>query len=74
MARRPLDDQIDRLYQLPLDEFTSARNALAKEAGPEAAAIKRLEKPNTAAWAINQLFWKDREAVRPGRRRIDTAA
>ena len=61
MARQPLDDQIDRLYQLPLDEFTSARNALAKEAGPEAAAIKQLEKPNTAAWAINQLFWKDRK-------------
>ena len=61
MAQRPLDDRINRLYQLPLDEFTSARNALAKEAGPEAAAIKQLEKPNTAAWAINQLFWKERK-------------
>jgi hypothetical protein len=61
MARQPLDEQIDQLYQLPLDEFTSARNALAKEAGPEAAAIKRLEKPNAAAWAINQLFWRERK-------------
>jgi hypothetical protein len=61
MARQPLDDQIDQLYQLPLDEFTSARNALAKQAGPNAAAIKQLEKPNTAAWAINQVFWRERK-------------
>ncbi len=61
MAKPALDDQIDQLYQLPLDEFTAARNALAKEAGPEASTIKQLEKPNTAAWAINQLFWQDRK-------------
>ena len=36
MARAPYDDQIDRLYQLPLDEFTTARNVLAKEAGKDA--------------------------------------
>jgi hypothetical protein len=60
MTRNALDDEIDRLYQLPLDEFTAARNALAKEAGPKAAEIKRLEKPNSAAWAINQLFWQER--------------
>ncbi len=28
-----LDDDIDRLYELPLGEFTAARNALAKELG-----------------------------------------
>lgn len=61
MAHHPLDDQIDQLYQLPLDEFTAARNALAKEAGPKAAEIKQLEKPNSAAWAINQLFWSQRK-------------
>ena len=33
MASPSLDTEIDRLYQLPLDEFTAARNALAKEAG-----------------------------------------
>jgi hypothetical protein len=50
---------IDALYQLPLEEFTSARNALAKELKqPE---IKELEKPNVAAWAVNQLYWKERE-------------
>ncbi len=60
MARGPLDAEIDRLYQLPLEAFTAARNALAKEAGPKAAEIKRLEKPSAAAWAINQLFWQSR--------------
>lgn len=55
-----MDDRIDALYQLPLDQFTSARNGLAKEAGPRAAEIKSLEKPNAAAWAVNQLFWRER--------------
>jgi hypothetical protein len=51
-----LDAQVDRLYQLPLDEFTAARNALAKEAGKDGAAIKQLVKPPVAAWAVNQLY------------------
>lgn len=55
-----MDDRIDQLYQLPLDQFTPARNALAKEAGPRAAEIRALEKPNAAAWAVNQLFWRER--------------
>src|SRR3954470_21100521 len=53
------DEAIDRLYQLPLDEFTAARNALAKETGDSA--IKSLEKPNLAAWAVNQLYWRERK-------------
>ena len=60
MAANPLDEQIDQLYQLPIDGFTPARNALAKGAGPRAHEIKRLEKPNAAAWAVNQLFWRER--------------
>lgn len=55
-----LDAQIDRLYQLPLEEFTAARNALAKEAGRDGAAIKQLAKPPLAAWAVNQLYWDRR--------------
>jgi hypothetical protein len=51
---------LDRLYQLPLDEFTAARNALAKGAGANAAAIRALVKPPVAAWAVNQLYWRDR--------------
>lgn len=58
MASRALEAEIDRLYQLPLDEFTSARNALAKGAGAEASAIKALAKPPVAGWAVNQLFWR----------------
>lgn len=55
-----VDERIDQLYQLPLDEFTTARNALAKEAGARAPEIKGLEKPHAAAWAVNQLFWRER--------------
>ena len=62
MAKADLDDQIDQLYQLPLDEFTAARNALAKTAGDRAADVKKLEKPNLAAWTVNQLYWRERDA------------
>jgi hypothetical protein len=53
-ARAPED-----LYGLPLEEFTPARDALAKElkaAGrkEEAAEIKSLRKPSLAAWALNR--------------------
>jgi hypothetical protein len=50
---------IDELYQLPLDQFTAARNALASSTGD--ASLKKLEKPNLAAWAVNQLFWQKRK-------------
>jgi hypothetical protein len=56
-----LDDEIDRLYQLPAGEFVAARNALAKQAGPGAATVKSLEKPNAPAWAVNQLYWTRRK-------------
>ena len=59
MAIPPLDGPLDHLYQLPLDEFTTARNGLAKSTGD--ASIKKLEKPNLAAWAVNQLFWQKRK-------------
>ena len=58
-----LDRQIDELYQLPLGEFTAARNALAKTVGgADASRLKRLEKPTVVPWAINQLYWHDRAA------------
>jgi hypothetical protein len=59
MASRALDAEIDRLYQLPLDEFTTARNELAKGAGSEAKRVRALAKPPIAAWAVNQLHWKN---------------
>ena len=60
MAPRRIDTEIDRLYQLPPDEFTAARNALAKQAGADAADVRSLAKPPIAAWAVNQIYWKQR--------------
>lgn len=57
-----IEQEIDRLYQLPVDEFTHARDALAKQAGAHGAAIKKLQKPNKPAWAVNQLYWTRRPA------------
>jgi hypothetical protein len=56
---------VDALFKLPLDEFTSARNALAaqlKKVGKQAEAIevKALVKPSVSAWVVNQLYWQQR--------------
>jgi hypothetical protein len=56
-----LDAEIARLYQLPLADFTAERNALAKQAGPRAAEVKGLAKPPVAAWAVNQVYWQQRD-------------
>ena len=61
MATSRVDEEIARLYQLPLADFTAARNALAKQAGARASEVKALQKPPVAAWAINQLFWQRRD-------------
>jgi hypothetical protein len=61
MPARRLDAEIDRLYQLAPDAFTAARNALAKAAGSDAPAVKRLVKPPIAAWAVNQVYWQRRD-------------
>jgi hypothetical protein len=50
----------DDLFSLPLEEFTAARNALAKELAATgdkdaATAVKQLKKPTRPAWAINQV-------------------
>lgn len=62
-----LDDEIDALFQQPLAEFTSSRNALAsrlKKDGRanEAERVKLLTKPSVSAWAVNQLYWEHRDA------------
>lgn len=61
MAARKIESEIDRLYQLGPDEFTAARNALAKTAGADAPEVKRLAKPPIAAWAVNQIYWMHRD-------------
>jgi hypothetical protein len=58
----PTDADVDALYQGLLAEFTPARNALAKRAGKDAAAIRALDKPSVPAWAVNQLYWRVRRA------------
>jgi hypothetical protein len=62
------DGAIDQLFAAPLDEFTSRRNALAKDlssAGDKerAAEVKRLGKPSAAAWTLNQLARSDPSGV-----------
>jgi hypothetical protein len=54
------DDELNRLYGLPLDEFTRARDALARDlrkAGERETAdeAKALVKPSLSAWTVNQL-------------------
>ena len=56
------NDDIAALYQLPPGEFTAARNALAKQMGAAGAEVRALEKPQAAAWAVNQLYWQRRAA------------
>jgi hypothetical protein len=53
-------EALDGLYGGPLEDFTAARNELAKELrsdGKAAAAdwMKGLQKPSRAAWLVNQL-------------------
>ncbi|HSC27972.1 MAG TPA: hypothetical protein VLD67_11900 [Vicinamibacterales bacterium] len=61
MATRGLDQEIDRLYQLPLQEFTASRNALARNAGKDGAGIRGLAKPPLVPWAVNQVYWRQRD-------------
>jgi hypothetical protein len=55
-----LDEEIDRLYGLPLEEFVRERDQAARAARKagrreEAEALARVRKPPIAAWAINRL-------------------
>jgi hypothetical protein len=62
------DEITDRLYALPIEEFTSARNDAATElrkAGrrDEADEVKALRKPTAAAAAVNRLVREHRDEV-----------
>lgn len=64
-----LEREIDRLYALPLDEFTSSRNSLArrlKNDGDRDAAdeVAALTKPSIPAWAINQVARRQKASMR----------
>ena len=59
---------IDALFELPLADFTAARNALAsrlKKEGrvAEADRVKAMPKPPATAWAVNQIFWRHRKEM-----------
>ncbi len=64
----PLVRETQKLYGLPLSEFTAARNARAKKLkqdDPElAAAVAALPKPSVAAGALNELVHEDPSEVR----------
>jgi len=58
-----LDAKIDDLYREPLNNFTSARNALAKSlSGDDAKRVRALAKPTLVPWAVNQVYWRARAA------------
>lgn len=57
-----MDGHVAALYRLLPGEFTAARNALAKQMGAAGAEVRTLEKPQAAAWAVNQLYWQRRPA------------
>jgi hypothetical protein len=55
-----VEAEIDRVYGLPLKDFTAARDELAKRLRQEgerqlADEVKRLRKPPVAVWVVNQL-------------------
>ena len=63
-----LAGEIDRLYGLPLAEFTSERDALARRlrsegSRDEAAEVAALRKPVLAAWVVNRLAREQRADV-----------
>jgi hypothetical protein len=75
-----LEQELDRLFGLPLSDYTSARNDLARRlraAGQTGAAeaTAKLPKPSGSAWAVNQLSRQRRreleELVALGRRLAD---
>ncbi|MDQ0733870.1 hypothetical protein [Arthrobacter agilis] len=63
-----LVERASALYALPLDQFTDARNAAAKEAAQAgdkdlAAVLRKLPKPASAAWLVNLLVTRRRDEV-----------
>jgi hypothetical protein len=63
-----LERELDALYELPLEEFTQARNSLAsrlKKAhqADVAAEIRALKKPSAVAWTANSLARSDAKLI-----------
>jgi hypothetical protein len=69
MPLAKFDREIDRLFELPLDEFTSSRNELARrlkrEGDKEAAEqVQAFAKPSVPVWTINQLARQEKDRVK----------
>ena len=63
-----LDTSIDDLFGLAPEEFTAARDQLAKQLRDggdreSASSVKALRKPTLIAWALNQLPRRERPAI-----------
>jgi hypothetical protein len=64
-----LEHELDELYGRPLEEFTQARNDLARRLKrahqtEAASTVQSLRKPNATAWAANRLARLDPAGVR----------
>jgi hypothetical protein len=64
-----VENELDRLYAAPLDEFVAERDELAKRLrsdGDREAAdrVKALRKPSAAVWAVNQLARRQQKDYR----------
>ena len=58
---------LQELYTAPLASFITERNRLAAELraagkGDAGKQIARHRRPTVSAWAVNQLYWHEREA------------
>ena len=65
---QPVTEVADDLYALTPAEFTAARDQRAREAREagqrdDAAAIKKLARPTTSAWLVNQLSREARDQI-----------
>jgi hypothetical protein len=61
------DEAVSALYQAAFGDFVAVRKRLAaelKEAGDKdgAARLLKLGRPPVSAWAVNQLWWRERAA------------
>ena len=64
-----VEREIDKLFALPLEEFTAARNELAKRLAKDgekerADEVRGLVKPSVPVWTINQLARSEKPMVR----------
>lgn len=67
MDQSALLEIADRIYSVPLSDFTPTRDGRAREIkGSEselAAAVKALKKPTTAAWVLNLLVRRESDQI-----------